>query len=478
MGNARRVAADTQAVGAFEGYLAIYGVLALSHLALQMVMAHLEHRRQQRDAAAEGHGSHAPGVTVVVPAFNEDPDTLRRCLDSLRRQDYADLEVIVVDDGSPNQEELLPLYDELSGERFRVLLRGENRGKREAQRVAFDLARGEIVVTVDSDTVLHSPDAIRGLVQRFADERVGAVTGDVAVENRRTNVLTLLIGYRYWSAFHQERAAQSLFGVVMCCSGPFAAYRRSVLDQVKDRYTAQVFRGELCTFGDDRHLTNLVLAEGHRVVFDGRTTAHTAAPTRVRDFLKQQTRWNKSFFRELLWTARLAPRRHPYLMLDLVFQTLLPAMLLIAAVHVASEAVTHDASAVLPYVATIAAIGVVRAGYGMARTRDLGFVAFAVYGLIHMLVLKPVSLYALATLGTTHWGTRSGAQLDAGDPALDGRLSAVPAELPGRVSGGAYAIDPTAIAGSMLRRRANVGLVGAAAFALAAHERPPQVCLG
>ncbi|MCA1676075.1 MAG: glycosyltransferase, partial [Actinobacteria bacterium] len=324
--------------------------------------------------------------------------------DSLKAQAY-DLDVIVVDDGSPNQELLLALYDEFVDDQFRVVLRALNEGKREAQCVAFDLTDAEVVVTVDSDTVLASQDAVLRLVQRLADGRVGAVTGAVAVTNMRENLLTRLIAYRYWSAFHQERAAQSLFHVVACCSGPFAAYRRSVLDRVRQAYTSQRFCGATCTFGDDRHLTNLVLAEGHAVVFDERARAHTAAPPRFRDWLRQQNRWSKSFYRELLWTVRFAHRRHPYLLVDMTFQTLLPLMLIIAAGAVLYNALANDPLAAVHYLALIAAVGTARALYGMARTRDPGFLLFVVYGFIHMFVVKPVSIYALFTMHRTHWGT-------------------------------------------------------------------------
>ena len=44
----------------------------------------------------------------------------------------------------------------------------------------------------------------------------------------------------------------------MCCSGPFSAYRKEIIDKVKEKYITQYFLGENCTYGDDRHLTNLV----------------------------------------------------------------------------------------------------------------------------------------------------------------------------------------------------------------------------
>ena len=125
---------------------------------------------------------------------------------------------------------------------------------------------------------------------------------------------------RYWIAFNQERAAQSWFRTVLCCSGPLAAYRRSVLEIVWNDYVRQRFRGALCTYGDDRHLTNLVLATGHDTLFVPRATAITNAPATIRGYLKQQLRWNKSFYRELLWTLPFVASRSPYMIFEISFR--------------------------------------------------------------------------------------------------------------------------------------------------------------
>jgi hyaluronan synthase len=343
---------------------------------------------------------------VIVPVYNEDYDVLHACLRSIDAVDYPRLEAIVVDDRSTNRDNLLDVLEEFAGGTFRVMLQPSNRGKRLSQRAVLDEARGEIIVTIDSDTVI-APDGIRNLVARFVDPEVGAVTGDVQVRNAKTNLLSRLISYRYWSAFHQERAAQSLFRTVMCCSGPFSAYRRSVIDSVKDDYVTQVFLGQECTFGDDRHMTNLVLREGHKVVFDAAAVSYTEVPTTLPQYLRQQVRWNKSFYREMVWSLRHLKRPHPYLLLDLLLQAALPFLLMGALAITAVQATTIGSHLLVRYVAVVAGIALLRALYGVVRTRDAGFLLFVVYGFLHVLVLIPVRLYALATMRKTHWGTRS-----------------------------------------------------------------------
>ncbi|HWF74410.1 MAG TPA: EAL domain-containing protein [Solirubrobacteraceae bacterium] len=383
-----------------EIYLIVYGVLALGHIFLQMILGYMEHRRQAKRTYAET----TPRVTVVVPAYNEDPALLHRCLLSIDRQDYPEIEAIVVDDGSANVEAVLPVHDEFSSGRFRVILQPDNSGKRNCQAVVFEKAMGDIVITIDSDTVL-SPDAIRKIVRRFEDPKVGAVTGDVQVINERQNLLTRLIAYRYWTAFNQERAAQSYFGVVMCASGPFSAYRRSIIDQVREAYIHQRFLGSYCSFGDDRHLTNLVLGLGYDVVYDEAAVAKTLVPHKVRGYLRQQLRWSKSFYREILWTARFVRKRHWYMGLDLGLQTFMP-FALIAAIGLTIYAAIINPSTLLRYAAIVVGIGFIRALTGLARTRKPGFLLFTLYGFIHVFLLIPVRICALATMGKGGWGTR------------------------------------------------------------------------
>src|SRR5437879_5889740 len=126
-------------------YLMLYGAIALGHIALQLVLGHVHHVIQKRRWPSEPPLS-SKLVTVVVPIYNERPARLRSCFDSIRGQDHRALEVIVVDDGSPNLAELEPIYADYQHPGWTILVEPKNRGKRESQKLAFDRAHGEIVV--------------------------------------------------------------------------------------------------------------------------------------------------------------------------------------------------------------------------------------------------------------------------------------------------------------------------------------------
>jgi N-acetylglucosaminyltransferase len=387
--------------------VALYVGIALAYSALQ-------ERNRRRHAATTRPGWPGrtwPDVDVVLPCFNEDPTLLAASCASLETLDYPGrLRVFVVDDGSSNRDALLPVYRRyLDRPGWTVILLDGNLGKRRAQDAAVRAGTGALVVTVDSDTVL-ARDALRRLVGPFADPSVGAVTGDVRISNVHESWLTRLVDERYRLLFQHERAAQSQVRAVLCCSGPFSAYRRSALEPVWRDYLTQTFMGRPSVAGDDLHLTNLVLASGLDSLYEPSARAWTNAPTTLRRYLRQQLRWNRSFYRELRPTLRAIAGRDRYLLLDVGARLLLPPLLALGVALAAVEAVAalrQGRTESLPLlagagmVAVMAAASVLLLGSKTSRTRFV-----LQYGLIYVGLLVPVRFWALGTLRQNRWGTR------------------------------------------------------------------------
>lgn len=389
--------------------LTLYGLLSLLHFSLQMVISHREHRRQNKSKESNPKSVFYPTVSVIVPSYNEEPEYLDDCIKSILSQDYANkIEVFVIDDGSKNQtSRLKTLYASHKKRGVKIHIFGKNLGKRHAQKIGFDKCSGEIIVTIDSDTIIEVPHGIKNLVESFNDQKVGAVTGAVAVVNNYENILTKLIELRYWSAFHQERAAQSFFGVVMCCSGPFSAYRKALIENIKEKYVSQHFLGQKCTFGDDRHLTNLILEQGYKVVFNKHAKAFTHVPNSLKRYLKQQLRWNKSFYREFFWTMHYLKKHHPFMAYDLIISAILPFLLMFALFALLYQVVSlGKMRLILNYISLLLGIASIRSFYGYYRTRNREFFIFPLYAMLHVLFLVPTRLWAIFTLRRTYWGTR------------------------------------------------------------------------
>jgi hyaluronan synthase/N-acetylglucosaminyltransferase len=185
-------------------------------------------------------------------------------------------------------------------------------------------------------------------------------------------------------------------------------YRRRVLRTVWPRYAGQVFRGVPCTYGDDRHLTNLVLGEGWRTAFAPYAGCITSAPTTVPAYLRQQLRWNKSYYRELLWTLSFLPRLSRVMAVEVGVQALLPFLLVVALLATLGRSLVDGPQVLVRYAVVVAVMAVLHCLFALVRTRDPRFLLFVVYGFLHAGLLVPVRVRALLTLDDNAWGTRTG----------------------------------------------------------------------
>jgi N-acetylglucosaminyltransferase len=364
--------------------------------------------RRQRRVAADGRelatklnrdcGS-PPSVDVIVTCYNERPDLLDQCLRSLQTQDYRGrIKVWVVDDGSTNRAELLPVLAANARPNWQILLSDGNHGKRVAQALALREGRGQVIVTVDSDTVL-APDGIRRIVAPFHRRRVGAVTSSLRALNADASWLAQAIDTRYALLCERERAAQGFFGSVLCCAGPFSAFRRTAVQQVLGRYLGRR------RSGDDLELTNLVLEAGYRSEYQRDAKAWTQVPATVKEFALQQRRWNRSFYRELPRMLRVVARRRRYLRLDLTARALIPVLVAGGLVITGADALRAPERLAFDGVAlALMALASLQLGPSLRERSGRRFALR--YGLVFVLLLLPVRCWAGVTVLRDRWGTR------------------------------------------------------------------------
>ena len=107
-----------------------------------------------------------PLISIVVPVYRVE-SYLAQCVGSLRAQSYSNIEIICVNDGSPDRcELLLDMFDELDP-RITVITQ-ENKGLPAARNAGLTVATGDIVMFVDSDDYLE-PNACKVVAQAFLD---------------------------------------------------------------------------------------------------------------------------------------------------------------------------------------------------------------------------------------------------------------------------------------------------------------------
>lgn len=348
---------------------------------------------------------YAPAVTVVIPVKNDDKIIARaveRCYLSNYPKDR--LEVIVVNDGSTDRtmEEIKKVkssYPELAVIDLKI-----NRGKRCAMAEGARAAKGDILVYIDSDSLIGR-DSLKYIVQGFSDPKVGAVSGHANVLNGDDNLLSRMQEVRYYLAFRVSKAAEHRFSAVSCCSGTLSAYRKSYLMKILDKWLNQKFLGAAATLGDDRSLTSFILKK-YRVLYDCRATVETVVPVRWGEFFKQQLRWKKSWFRESVIAAGFIWRKHPAASAAFYAAFALP---LISPLIVLNAFIYRPLFLGQPpayYLFGFCLMSLLYSFYYLLKRPNNKWIYGICFCLLYMIALSWQTYYAVITCRRNHWGTR------------------------------------------------------------------------
>ena len=275
------------------GRVAVVGTFAIAQRARERI-------RARRAADSAPLPLFAPSVSVIVPAFREE-NVVVRTVESLLAQHYPGaLEVIVVDDGSPDDTYAVAMTAFAHNPRVTVL-RKSNGGKSSALNLGITQATGEVIIGLDADTLFES-DTVSQLVQPLRDVRVAAVAGNAKVGNR-LNLLTRWQAIEYVTSQNLDRRAFSLVNGITVVPGAVGAWRRDAVAAIGG------FSND--TLAEDQDLTLSLLEQGYRVAFAPAAVAWTEAPDTVKGLLKQRFRWSFGTL-QCMWKHRYALLRPRY----------------------------------------------------------------------------------------------------------------------------------------------------------------------
>lgn len=267
-----------------------------------------------------------PLVTIVVPAHNEEK-VIQRCIEAILEIDYPKKEVIVVDDGSTDNTYQLASSYRTKG--VKVIRRLEAGGKSGALNTGILIAKGEIIITCDADSMI-ARSALRKIVSRFQDPTVTAVAGNVKVLNR-TNLVTKCQALEYIVNENIYRRVFDIFGVVPVVPGPLASFRRKSLKEIGfyDRDTLT----------EDFDITVKLLKTQRVVQALSDANVYTEATVTWKDFIKQRTRWNRGTYQTIMKHRNVFKNPRFGYLRNLTFQYIILSMYVVPLISVVSLAV-------------------------------------------------------------------------------------------------------------------------------------------
>jgi cellulose synthase/poly-beta-1,6-N-acetylglucosamine synthase-like glycosyltransferase/peptidoglycan/xylan/chitin deacetylase (PgdA/CDA1 family) len=274
------------------GLFLTVGLLTIGRTLLLLLLA-TRHARQRRKPDWSWGPPVTEPVSVIVPAYNEK-EGIEAAVRSLAGGDYPAIEVVVVDDGST--DDTASIVERMRLPNVRVV-RVPNGGKPNALNTGIALARHDLIVTVDGDTIFEK-DSIRNLVQPFADPTVGAVAGNVKVGNREKMVAAWQ-HIEYVIGFNLDRRLYEVLNCMPTVPGAIGAFRRRALAEVGGVSDE--------TLAEDTDVTMALCRAGWRVVYEERAKAWTEAPTTLEQLYRQRYRWSYGTM-QAMWKHRRALR--------------------------------------------------------------------------------------------------------------------------------------------------------------------------
>ncbi len=234
----------------------LYPLWLVAHDGVRQLVDNVRYLRRGTDRRRARELSQLPKVTLVVAAHNEERCIARKLANSLAIDYPADrFEVLVGSDGSTDRTD--ELVKRVRDARV-VLSRAERLGKAGVLNRCVPMARGDIVVLTDANTLVE-PGAVKKLVRHFADPSVGAVCGRLRLfhpSGRRYEESA------YWLYESLLKLYEGKHGAVMGANGGLYAIRRSLFAALPPG-----------TIVDDFVVAMRILERGYKVLYDPEAVA-------------------------------------------------------------------------------------------------------------------------------------------------------------------------------------------------------------
>ncbi len=223
-----------------------------------------------------------PSCSVVV-STRDRPEVLVRCLESVREQEPPPLELIVVD-SAPRHRDAREVAERLGAGYLRLQRRGLSR----ARNRGFRAARGEVVVFLDDDVVLH-PGCLGALLREFHDPRTAMAGGRIVLEGGDPDAREAFEAFGGFDPGPDRRVVDAdtpgwfeLVNFGGLGSGAMLAVRHSALSS-SPPFDERLGRGGALDAGEEMYAYHASVERGYRVVYTPDAVAGHPAPESLRE---------------------------------------------------------------------------------------------------------------------------------------------------------------------------------------------------
>ena len=348
-------------------------------------------------------------VSAIITCFNENPSSVVSIFENILASEHPVHEVVFLDDGSADTiafEVAKSFAEEHQGypgaPKFKIIRFDENRGKRALMMDGFQIATGDYILLIDSDSVFL-PNALTELLRPFEDGKTTSVVGYIGVLNKADNFLTRLQSLTYFGCFQTGRAMQSVTGDIVVCSGAFCIHQKGfILDNLEALRYDKIF-GITVSAGDDRAITTLSKMSGGKTRYQSTAYSETVVPNKMKKFMAQRRRWQRSIYLCSLKSIKeVFPQNLWYCFWAFTGAHLLNIVVIVSVTLMLVTGERPDPWHAVIYFMILT--------YGQtvfyALYKPLRFLTVPIYLTVYFFIYIAIRLYTLFTLADDNWGTR------------------------------------------------------------------------
>jgi cellulose synthase/poly-beta-1,6-N-acetylglucosamine synthase-like glycosyltransferase len=260
-------------IGVFIGFYLFYFALCIGSM-----------RTKRRNISAHSLVGTPPKVSIIIPTYNEAL-VIPRKVKNLQALNYPkdEFEVVFVDGGSTDgTADLIEKMAKDSGLSVKIVQQGARKGFNKAVIEGFASTAGDIICITGAETE-YDPEALRIMVDKLIDPRIGAVTGKQKIKNVEEGYSPKLeVAYR--SLYDFLREAESSIDSLFDIKGEISAARRGLLAKLVEKPNLSQKGCIDCCISFQARM------DGYKAVYAPEATYSELSPKTVKESFKQQTR--------------------------------------------------------------------------------------------------------------------------------------------------------------------------------------------
>jgi len=217
-----------------------------------------------------------PFISVVIPTYNEEKSIVPR-IENILGQDYPGdkYEIIVVDSGSTDTTAQSVQKNFSQNHRVKLAQEGCRRGKASAINTAKGIAKGDIILVTDANT-LFEKNVLSEIGPHFKNTRVGAVGGRLILSNVDDRLVAS--SSFYWDIESLLRAAESKLDSACLFHGEINAWRKNLV-------TANT-----SSLSEDLDMAIKIRKQGYKIIYEANAVAYEPGPETAREQIIQKKR--------------------------------------------------------------------------------------------------------------------------------------------------------------------------------------------